>query len=126
MSKEIEKTFNNVRFDFICFVPLRSERLKNRGYNQAECLARDISSIIGVPCRDVLVKIKSNHVQHELDIIHRRENVRGVYDVKPDVDVSGKTILLCDDIITSGSTLGECVKVLFEKGAKDIYCCTIV
>lgn len=126
MAKEIKNTFKNVEFDFICFVPLRSERLKNRGYNQAECLARDISSIIGVPCRDALVKIKSNHVQHELDLIHRKDNVRGVYDVNANIDVSDKTILLCDDIITSGSTLSECVKVLFEKGAKNIYCCTIV
>mgnify|MGYP004596408605 CR=1 FL=1 len=126
MAQGIENTFKNIKFDFICFVPLRSERLKNRGYNQAECLASDISSIINVPCKDALVKIKNNHVQHELDIIHRRENVRGVYDIVEGINVVGKTILICDDIITSGSTLRECADVLLKNGAKSIYCCTIV
>ena len=125
MANEILSEFKDMSFDFISFVPLRKERIKNRGYNQAQCLALDISSIINVPCKDVLVKIKSNHVQHELDLVHRRENVKGVYDVIESLDIKNKTILLCDDIVTSGSTLDECVKVLLENGAKEVVCSTI-
>ncbi len=125
IAKEIQKRFQNLRFDYICFVPLRKEREKNRGYNQAKCIAEDISSIIEIPCKDILIKVKSNHVQHELDLIHRRANVKGAYDVKNESEVLNKSILLCDDIVTSGSTLMECSKVLFESGANSVFCCTI-
>lgn len=125
IANEVLDKFRNMKFDHICFVPLRKERKKNRGYNQAECLACDVSKFINVPCKDILMKVKSNHVQHELDLADRRENVKGVYDVRINSDVKGKTILVCDDIVTTGSTLSECVKVLFENGAKEVHCCTI-
>lgn len=122
---EIKREFKSINFDYVCFVPLRIERKKNRGYNQAECLANDVSKFIKIPCKDVLIKIKSNHVQHELDLIDRIENVKGVYDVRTISDVRDKTILLCDDIITTGSTISECVKTLFNNGAKEVHCFTI-
>ena len=122
---EFQEMFKDYKFDYICFVPLRKERERNRGYNQAQCIASDISSIIGVPCKDVLVKIKNNHVQHELDLIHRRANVKGAYGVKNPGEIQGKRILLCDDIVTSGSTLAECAKTLLKNGASSVCCCTV-
>ena len=123
--EEFGKELKHLKFDFICFVPLRKERERNRGYNQAECIACDIASVIGSPCKDILVKVKNNHVQHELDLIHRKANVKGVYGVKCRDEIKGKRILLCDDIVTSGSTLGECAKVLLENGASFVYCSTV-
>lgn len=125
MSKDILDKFKNLKFDYICFVPLRKERKKNRGYNQAECLALDVSKFTGIPFKDILVKIKSNHVQHELDLEDRIENVKGVYGIRMNSDIKNKTILLCDDIVASTSTLSECAKVLLKNGAKSVYCCTI-
>ena len=125
MSKEIQSIFKDIKFDFICFVPLRKERKRNRGYNQSQCVAEGISIKTNIPCKDALVKIKNNHVQHELDLASRRENVKGVYEVSKNCNVKGKTILLCDDIVTSGNTLSECAKILLEAGAHKVYCVTI-
>lgn len=125
MSKGITQKFGGIKFDRITYVPLRPERKRSRGYNQSECIASDISSIINVPCEELIFKIKSNHIQHELDFSSRIENVKGVYAVKNEQAVKGKTILLCDDIITTGSTLRECAKTLLESGAKEVYCCAI-
>ena len=125
MAKGVTQKFSNIKFDCITYVPLRPERKRSRGYNQSECIASDISSIINVPCEELISKIKSNHIQHELDFSSRIENVKGVYAVKNERAVKGKTILLCDDIITTGSTLRECAKTLLESGAKEVYCCAI-
>ena len=125
MAKGVTQKFGNIKFDCITYVPLRPERKRSRGYNQSECIASDISSIINVPCEELISKIKSNHIQHELDFSSRIENVKGVYAVKNERAVKGKTILLCDDIITTGSTLRECAKTLLESGAKEVYCCAI-
>lgn len=125
MSKGITQKFGGIKFDRITYVPLRPERKRSRGYNQSECIASDISSIINVPCEELIFKIKSNHIQYELDFSSRIENVKGVYAVKNEQAVKGKTILLCDDIITTGSTLRECAKTLLESGAKEVYCCAI-
>lgn len=125
MAENILDKFKNVNFDYVCFVPLRKERQKNRGYNQAECLALDVSKFTEIPFKDILVKIKNNHVQHELDLEDRIENVKGVYDIRTNSDIKNKTILLCDDIVTSTSTLSECAKILLKNGAKSVYCCTI-
>lgn len=125
ISKGIAKKFGDVKFDCITYVPLRSERKRSRGYNQSECIASDISEIINLPCEELILKIKSNHIQHELDFSSRIENVKGVYAVKNKQAVEGKIILLCDDIITTGSTLRECAKTLFESGAKEVYCCVV-
>ncbi len=92
MASEIKKSFNDVSFDYISFVPLRNERKRNRGYNQSECIASVISRIMNLPCEDVLVKIKSNHVQHELDLESRKENVKGVYGARDKASIEGKTI----------------------------------
>lgn len=125
MAKGITQKFGGIKFDCITYVPLRPERKRSRGYNQSECIASDISSIINVPCEELIFKIKSNHIQHELDFSSRIENVKGVYAVKNEQAVKGKIILLCDDIITTGSTLRECAKTLLESGAKEVYCCAI-
>ena len=65
-------------------------------------------------------KIKNNKPQHILDASQRRRNVKGVYEATKNLD--GKTVLLVDDIKTTGSTLNECAKQLRLKGAKEVYC----
>lgn len=127
IAEEIQNNFKDIKFDYITFVPLRKDRKRDRGYNQAECLAVDLSSRINVPCKDLLVKVKKTEIQHTLSLVYRLENVKGAFDVKLEekMNVKNKNILLCDDIITSGSTLSECVKTLIENGAKSVACCTV-
>lgn len=111
-------------FDYITAVPLSKQRYKERGYNQAEIVAKDLSKIINVKYFDILKKIKNNKIQHTLNLEERSENVKGVYDIQERIDIKNKKVILCDDIITSGNTLSECVKMLLKLGAKEVICIT--
>ena len=72
-----------------------------------------------------LKKVKKNKVQPELSLSERIENVKGVYEVIDKALVAGKTLLLCDDILTTGNTMGECANMLFNAGAKEVIGATI-
>lgn len=111
-------------FDYIAAVPLSKQRYKERGYNQAEQIAKDLGKILKVEYADVLKKIKNNKIQHTLNLEERKVNVKGAYANKNEIDIKNKKILICDDIITSGNTLSECVKILLELGAKEVVCIT--
>ncbi len=103
--------------DMIVPVPLSKERIRERGYNQSELIAKIISGHFDIPCRcDALYKIKNNDCQSLTPHNKRSLNVRGVYKADADV-VFGKRILLLDDIFTTGSTATECVKTLKAAGA---------
>lgn len=111
-----ENEFSN--YDMITYVPLSENRLKTRGYNQAEILARKISENIEVELVGTLSKIKENRVQASLSREERIKNVKGVY--KTIYDVRGKNIIIVDDILTTGATLNECAKMLYQSGAKNV------
>ena len=115
----------DLNFDIITAVPLSKKRLKNRGYNQSEYLARMLAKKFSVPYQETLAKIKENFTQHNLPRDERIVNVKGVYAVQSSKLVRDKNILLCDDIITTGNTLKECIKILKLNGAANIVCCTI-
>lgn len=110
---------NNVP-DLLVPVPLSKRRLKKRGYNQATLLAREMEKVLAIPCKECLQKVKNNAQQHDLNKARRQSNVKGVYRVLPDFSVKGKKILLVDDIVTTGATLDECAKVLYENGALQV------
>lgn len=111
-------------FDYITAVPLSKQRYKERGYNQAEIVAKDLGKIINVEYFDILKKVKNNKIQHTLNLEERRNNVKNVYDVQGEINIKDKKIIICDDIITSGNTLAECVRVLLELGAVEVVCVT--
>lgn len=124
MKLSVEKDFSGVDFDFITFVPFSSYQKRHREYNQCELLAERLSHYMNVPVMDILVKIYENSTQHQVKEVTRKGNVMGVYDVKKDFSVKGKTVLLVDDIKTTGATLNECVKILKIRGADKVYCTT--
>lgn len=108
--------------DFVACVPLSPDRLRQRGYNQSELIARELSALTGLPYYTVLEKHVENHEQHRLHKKDRRENVRGVYRIVPGGQIENRRILLVDDILTTGATLGECAAVLYAAGAKEVLC----
>ncbi len=112
-------------FDIITFVPLSKSRERERGFNQSEKVAEIVGEFFNKPCRALLVKTKNNKNQHDLNLVERRENVRGVYSVCKNEDVSGMRILLIDDIVTTGNTLSECLNVLKDSGAENVICMSI-
>lgn len=124
IAEAVKRDFSHISFDFITFVPLHKKRFEDRGYNQSELLAKELSALLYIPMEDILIKTRNNQPQHTLKASKRGENVLNAYRVADKNRVKDKCILIIDDIITTGSTLGECAKILQNSGAKEVYCAT--
>ena len=110
-------------FDGVCWVPVSKKRRKSRGYDQSELLAKRVAKELSLPACAALQKHAERNPQSQLkDAALRQANASGAFSVRPDADVSGKTLLLIDDIVTTGATLSECCRMLRQAGAKHIYC----
>lgn len=115
-----------IRADVIAWAPLSRKRLKERGFDQAQELARAIGREFGLPAQPLLVKTRDTVRQSDLlQNAQRKANVLGVYALRPGAAVRGCRILLVDDVVTSGSTLSACAKVLVEAGAEEVWCVTL-
>lgn len=111
--------------DLITWPPLSKKRLRKRGYDQAHLLAEKVGKELALP---VLRTLKKAHrpAQSELnDKAHRRANVLGAYTAVNPETFRGKRVLLIDDVLTTGSTLSECAKVLRLAGAEAVVCATL-
>lgn len=109
------------QFDCIIVVPISLNRYLERGYNQADLIAKFISKKLNKKqLKYVLIKIKNNHKQSQLKLQERGLNVSKAYNVFQKEKIQGKNILLIDDILTTGATVRECSKVLKENGAKKV------
>lgn len=108
-------------FDGIVFVPMHPKQLKQREYNHAEVLARSLAKHFQIPVFPVLKKTKQTAVQHMLSREERRKNVEQAYELAGSPDLKGKTLLLCDDIVTTGSTLNYCSSLLRKCGVERVY-----
>jgi ComF family protein len=110
-------------------VPLWSGKRTTRGFNQAEAIARSFihfqsSSSIQLDT-SILVRTRETASQTGLTRHQRRANVRGAFAVVKPVRVKGRTILIVDDVMTTGTTAGECARVLRRAGAKEVFVATI-
>ena len=106
-------------------VPMHRDDFLTRGYNQAVLLAKTVAEDIEAPLLNkVLIKKIRNKPQHTLSFLERRRNIRGIFSVTRPELIRGKTVLLCDDVTTSGCTLNECAATLLEAGARAVYCVT--
>jgi competence protein ComFC len=107
-------------------VPMEMSKMKRRGYNQAEELAKELSLIVKVPVVSKnLVKIKKTEAQMKLSAKDRSENVKDAFAIKNPAEFAGKKIFLVDDVYTTGSTTQECARVLRDAGAKKVWGVTI-
>lgn len=114
------------RPDLICWAPLSGKRRRERGFDQAELLAREVGRRLSVPVRPVLWKLRHTVPQSGLeDMSARRANAQGAYALLPGADLTGKRVVLVDDVVTSGSTLGACAALLRRGGAERVYCLTL-
>ena len=126
MSECAENNLDCGSIDMISCIPLSRKRMHDRGYNQAELLAREISKKVGVEYLPTLKKIRHNTAQSTIkDSKQRAANVIGAYRVVDAEKVKGKYILLVDDVVTTGSTVSECARILKKSGAKAVYCVTL-
>lgn len=107
--------------DLIVAVPLHRRRLRTRGYNQSELLARELSKITGLPlAKGLLTRVKDAPPQVEAATrAQRRTNVEGSYEVTG--DVAGRRALLVDDVVTTGATMSSCAAALKGAGAASVW-----
>jgi len=108
-------------FDILAWVPVSGLRKLKRGYDQSALLAKAVGQELGIPPTGVLKKIRHTPPQSLLkDASQRRANVLGAYKARTNIDLSGKRILLLDDVVTTGATASECAKMLLSAGAKEV------
>ncbi|MFO7865993.1 MAG: ComF family protein [Candidatus Aminicenantes bacterium] len=112
--------------DLVVPVPLHKKRQRERGFNQSLVLARHLASWLNYPLAS---KILSRPVfrppQTALRAGERRRSVRGVFSVKNPAKLTRKTVLLVDDVCTTGATLEECSRVLLQSGAREVRAVTL-
>lgn len=117
---------SEISFDLISWAPLGRKRLRRRGYDQARLLAEALEARLGKPCPQLLVKTLDNPPQSGTSSAkQRRSNVSGVYRVTDPTLVRGESVLLVDDIVTTGATLSECARVLKSAGARSVSAITL-
>jgi ComF family protein len=114
------------KVDFIVPVPLHIRRLRERGFNQALLLARALGKRTRIPCRErALRKIKDTPFQTVLQGRERRRNLKGAFHVENKMEIKGNSILLVDDVYTTGTTVNECSRTLLKEGAERVVILTL-
>ena len=122
---ELLNMYSN-EIDIIIPVPIHFMRAFNRGYNQSFLIARFIAQKMDKELKNnILKKVRNNKPQSLLTANKRKNNVYNAYKLIRADAIKGKTILLIDDIYTTGATVNECSKVLKENGAKKIIVATV-
>lgn len=112
-------------FDVVTWAPVSDKRRKTRGYDQARLLAEAAAKVWDTAPVRLLRKRRDNPPQSGLGAPERRGNVIGVYEAVDMPRIQNARILLIDDIITTGSTLSECARVLKDAGAESIVCACV-
>ncbi len=116
----LERRYAPEQFDMLIPVPLHPSRQRDRGYNQAEALAMELAELAGIPVRtDVLIRTRRTKQQAKLGHGSRAANTLGAFRCKE--DLTGKRILLLDDVITTGSTVCACAEALRAANASVVH-----
>ncbi|MBQ6006606.1 MAG: ComF family protein [Selenomonadaceae bacterium] len=107
--------------DFAVPVPLHQKRLKERGFNQSEEIFGEWLAKKNLPLKNILIRIKETPQLYDLGKADRKKVLTGVFAAAEQFDLSGKKILIVDDIFTTGTTCKECAKVLKSLGAEKVF-----
>ena len=112
-------------WDCIVPVPLHRMKLKRRGYNQSEEFAKGLAESLGIQMENILERIVATETQTKKSRLERMGNVEEVFQLKSNISVQNRNILLVDDVITTGATLCSSANVLLANGAKNVDLATI-
>jgi len=104
----------------VTWIPMYERKKRRRGFDQAEILARRFAKEMGVSCEQLIERVRETGAMYELDKKKRAENIRGVFGVKKG-EYKGKTVIVVDDVWTTGSTMREAAKELMRRGAKRVW-----
>ena len=124
MAARVVSVFGEESFDLMVPVPLSEEKRKRRGFNQAQLLAEKMSPILRLPVRSVLIlRTKDTAPLKDKSFYERRKSLEGAFSrnrLSYDYDVKLKTILLVDDVFTTGATIDACAGILLRDGAAKV------
>lgn len=116
IAERLRHSLDYGNFDLVTAVPMHPSKKRIRGYNQAALIGKALAQELGLPYRDdLLTKSRSRAAQHNLSAKERLTNV-AAFDTR-NVDLTGKRILLCDDVLTTGATMDRCAALLKADGA---------
>ena len=118
-NQNLNGLFDNI--DIAVAVPLHIERERERGFNQVELIFEDCLKSKNIALERLLLRIKSTEHLVDLKPQERRKELSGAFQIAEDVNIKDKSILILDDIYTTGTTMNECAKILESAGAAAIY-----
>ncbi len=124
LADTVRQHYDEITFDGVVFVPATRREQRRRGYNPGEMIARAVARRLSLPCVGYLRKIYETAPQKQLSAEQRGGNLLGAFDVTVD-SLAGKTLLLVDDVVTTGATLDECAKMMKICGAEAVYAATV-
>lgn len=117
----------NIKFDYITFVPLHKKRMRKRGFNQSEKIAKELAKMIDIPILDCIYRKLNTNRLYNLNRKQRKIELKNAFLVKENINyANGKNILLIDDIFTTGSTVNEISKLLKLNNVNKIFVMTLL
>ena len=112
--------------DLIIPIPLHHLRKAERGFNQSQEISKGLSKELNISIKNnILSRTKFTKTQTKFTLIERKLNIEGAFKLKHKKEISGKKIILVDDVITTGATTSECAKLLVENGADKVYAISV-
>ena len=119
-----ELAANNISPDAVTvtWAPRTKKAKRKYGHDQAELLARALAEQMACACEPLILRCGESREQKKLSGAERRQNVQAVFAVNPKYDPAGRTVLLVDDVVTTGTTLGQACEILRNVGAACVLC----
>ncbi len=125
LAESLSEKISSWNIELIIPVPLHHLKKAERGYNQSEYIAKGISKRSGIRMQNnVIRRVRYTQSQTTMSLKEREQNIANAFKVKRKKAITGKNLLLVDDVITTGATVKECGKVLKDNGAKLVYACS--
>lgn len=126
IGERLSLKINKWEIDFIVPIPLHHLKKADRGYNQSYYIAKGIGGSLKIPVNTKIIKrTRFTQSQTTMNLKEREENVSEAFKIKRAKNISGKNILLVDDVITTGATTKACAKVIIDAGANKVYAVSI-
>ena len=125
LGKKIKNELLSWNLNLILPIPLHQLKKAERGYNQSLYISKGLSKEINIPVGSGIITRKYTQSQTTMNLLERQKNIEEAFKVKNKKKITGKNILLIDDVITTGATISECGKVLLDSGAKRVYAASV-